>query len=250
MNGRADIMRYRPAAFALLALALVAIPDFVISQTAPQVRNAPDLAGEIAVYRDQREKDPDGCCTFSAPVFGREVRFRVFDTFEPAFEAKNERQMIVEFVPKGETVENWTRMITFSAFKGAGAAPVSTADMQQRFFNVSKGCEVANFSRVIASGRLPDGTEYNLSSNGCGSTAAGGYPGARSGRGEQFLALLLRDPENVAVLQYAERGEGFSAGQEPVPDVMVQAMISRFRSIAFCRDKTVSDNCSIAFAAP
>lgn len=250
MSVRTGTTWYRRLAFAGLSLAMLATPDVAISQNPPLVRNAPDLAGEIATYREQRAKDPDRCCTYSAPVFGREVRFQVFGTFEPAFEAKNERQMIVEFVPEGETVENWTRMITFSTFRGAGAAPVSTADMQQRFFNVSAGCEVANFSRVIASGRLADGTEYNLSSNGCGSTAAGGYPGARSGRGEQFLALLLRDSANVAVLQYAERGEGFSEGQEPVTDAMVPAVMSRFRSIAFCRDKAVSDNCSIAFAAP
>lgn len=172
----------------------------------------------------------------------------MFSPFEPAYEAKNERQMIMEFVPQGETVQNWTRMITFSAFKGPGSAPISTADMQQRFFNTGLGCEVANFSRVIASGRLADGTEYNLSSNGCGSTAAGGYPGAVSGRGEQFLALLLRDGENVAVLQYAERGESFAASTPPIGDEAVEAVMSRFRSIAFCRGRTVSNDCSIAFS--
>lgn len=235
------------AAIALTALP-VAVPDSAISQTPPQVRNAPDFAGVISGYRVQRAKDPESCCTFSAPIFGREVRFQVFAPFEPAYEAKNERQIIREFVPQGETVQNWTRMITFSAFKGPGSAPISTAEMQQRFFNTGQGCEVANFSRVIASGRLADGTEYNLSSNGCGSTAAGGYPGAVSGRGEQFLALLLRDGENVAVLQYAERGESFAASTPPIGDEAVEAVMSRFRSIAFCRGRAVSDDCSIAFS--
>ncbi len=157
-----------------LALVLlgIAAPDSAISQTAPQVRNAPDFAGIIAGYRTQRAKDPDSCCTYSAPVFGREVRFYLFGTFEPAYEAKNDRQMILEFVPRGESVQNWTRMITLSAFRGTGSAPISTAEMQQRFFNTNRGCETASFSRVIASGRFADGTEYNLSSNGCGSTAA------------------------------------------------------------------------------
>ena len=94
-----------------LALVLlgIAAPDSAISQTAPQVRNAPDFAGIIAGYRTQRAKDPDSCCTYSAPVFGREVRFHLFGTFEPAYEAKNDRQMILEFVPQGECVQNWTR---------------------------------------------------------------------------------------------------------------------------------------------
>lgn len=232
-----------------LAMLTIAAPEFAISQTPPQVRNAPDFAGVISGYRAQRAKDPESCCSYSAPVFGREVRFHIFDTFEPAYEAKNDRQMIVEFVPQGQTVQNWTRMITFSAFEGAGTAAVSTAEMQQRFFDTGKGCEVANFSRVIASGRLADGTEYNLSSNGCGSTAAGGYPGAVSGRGEQFLALLLRDSENVAVLQYAERGKGFGSSSPPIGDEAIEAMMSRFRSIAFCRAKAVTGDCSIAFSA-
>lgn len=236
------------SAVAALLLA-IALPDLAISQTPPQVRNAPDLAGEISGYRAQRAKDPESCCTYSAAVFGHEVQFHVFAPLEPAYEAKNDRQMIAEFVPQGETVQNWTRMITFSAFKGTGAAPMSTAEMQQRFFNTANGCEVANFSRVIASGRLADGTEYNLSSNGCGSTAAGGYPGAVSGRGEQFIALLLRDADNVAVLQYAERGEGFGADSPPIADESVEAVMSRFRSIAFCRGKAVTGDCSIAFSA-
>lgn len=241
-------MNGKVSAVAALLLA-IASPDFAISQTPPQVRDAPDLAGEISGYRAQRSKDPESCCTYSASVFGHDVQFHLFGTFEPAYEGKNDRQMIMEFVPQGENVQNWTRMITFSAFRGIGSAPISTGEMQQRFFNTAKGCEIANFSRVIASGRLADGTEHNLSSNGCGSTAAGGYPGAVSGRGEQFIALLLRDAENVAVLQYAERGEGFGSGSPPIADESVEAVMSRFRSIAFCRGKAVTDDCSIAFSA-
>lgn len=232
----------------VLAGGLPAIP--ATAQSAPEVRTAPDFAGIVSEYREKRARDAGSCCAFSAPVLDRTLAFWLFDSFEPVYEARNDRQLILEFVPQGATVENWPRMITLSAFKGAGSAPVSTADMQQRFFNTAKGCEVANFSRVIASGRLNDGTEYNLSSNGCGSTAAGGYPGARSGRGEQFIALLLRDDQNIVVLQYAERGERFAEGEPPIRDDMVAAVMSRFRSIAFCRDKTATGDCSIAFGPP
>lgn len=240
------IQRARVAALAAALLGGLT-PAPLAAQSAPQVRNAPDFADAASEYRQRRAQAPGGCCAFSAPVFDRTISFWIFDTFEPVYEARNERQMILEFVPQGSTVDDWTRMITLSAFAGAGSAPVSTADMQQRFFATSKGCEVANFSRVIASGRLDDGTEYNLSSNGCGSTATGGYPGARTGRGEQFIALLLRDAQNIVVLQYAERGEGFADGHQPIADEMVPAMMSRFRSIAFCRDKAASGDCSIAF---
>lgn len=219
------------------------------AQSAPKVRNKADFAGVARDYQQQRAANPEGCCSFSTPVFDRNVSFRLFDTFEPVYEAKNERQMILEFVPQGATVESWTRMITLSAFGGAGSSPISTAEMQARFFNTSQGCQQANFSRVIASGRTSDGTEFNLSSNGCGSIAAGGYPGATSGRGEQFLALLLRDAQNVVVLQYAERGEGFAPGGEPIGDDAVKAVMGRFRSIGFCRTQTPSDDCSIAFDA-
>lgn len=243
-------MSNRGAALASAAAAfLLGLPLPALAQGAPQVRNAPDFAEVAASYRRQRAADPDSCCTFETPVYDRTISFRVFDTFEPVYEAKNDRQSILEFVPQGETVENWTRMITLSTFRGTGAAPISTAEMQQRFFNTAQGCEAANFSRVIASGQMKDGTEYNLSSNGCGSTASGGYTGARTGRGEQFLALLLRDRQNVVVLQYAERGATFAAGEEPVRDDMVQAAMSRFRSIAFCRGKAVMADCSIAFGA-
>lgn len=87
---RAMASRTAGAAIALVALA-IAVPDSAISQTPPQVRNAPDFAGVISGYRAQRAKDPDSCCTYSAAVFGREMRFHVFGTFEPAYEAKNDR---------------------------------------------------------------------------------------------------------------------------------------------------------------
>jgi len=232
----------------LVAVALPAAP--LAAQSAPKVRNKADFAGIASEYRRQRAADPEACCSFSAPVSDRTISFRLFDTFEPVYEAQNERQKIVEFVPEGATVESWTRMITLSAFNGAGAAPVSTAEMQARFFNSSQGCQTSNFSRVISSGRMADGTEYNLSSNGCGSTEGDGYPGAVSGRGEQFLALLLRDSQNVVVLQYAERGEGFAPGGEPISDETAKAVMSRFRSVAFCRSETPPGDCSIAFDAP
>jgi hypothetical protein len=231
----------------LIAAGLASVP--LAAQSAPQVRNKADFAGIASEYRQGRAANPDACCSFVAPVFDRTISFRLFDTFEPVYEAQNERQKILEFVPEGATVENWTRMITLSAFNGAGAAPVSTAEMQARFFNSSKGCQTTNFSRVIASGRMDDGTEYNLSSNGCGSTEAGGYPGAVAGRGEQFLALLLREAQNVVVLQYAERGEGFAPGGEPINDETAKAVMSRFRSIGFCRTETPVGDCSIAFDA-
>lgn len=221
-----------------------------IAQTPPQVRNAPDFAGVTREYRRQRAANPASCCDFAAQVFDTTVSFRLFDSFEPVYEAKNDRQLIAEFVPQGSTVENWTRMITLSAFKGVGASDLSTTDMQARFFNNRQGCEQGSFSRVIATGRMQDGSEYNLSSNGCGSTAAGGYPGATSGRGEQFIALLLRDAQDVVVLQYAERGEGFGPGREPIADDAVKAVMGRFATIGFCRNKAIRDDCSIAFAAP
>ncbi|GGB59712.1 hypothetical protein GCM10010833_13170 [Blastomonas aquatica] len=238
-------------AFVAALLGAVALPSVPLAaQTPPQVRNAPDFAGVTGEFRSQRAANARDCCAFTAPVFDRRISFTLFDTFEPVYAAQDDRQFIQEFVPQGATVDNWTRMITLSAFRGLGATDVATTEMQNRFFNTSKGCEQPNFSRVVASGRLGDGTEYNLSTNGCGSTAAGGYPGATSGRGEQFLALLLRDAQDVHVLQYAVRGEGFAPGREPIGDDAVDAMMSRFGAIGFCRNNATNGDCSIAFSAP
>lgn len=235
-------------AWASVAMPLVPTTAQPTAPSRPQVKNAPDFAGLNAEYRRLRARDAPKCCGFTAPIFGRTVSFWLFDRFEPAYEAQNSEQFILEFVPQGETVETWTRMITLQGFRGTGAAPLSTAEMQSRFFGTSRGCQAGHFSKVIASGTLPDGIEYNLSSNGCGSTAAGGYAGAISGRGEQFIVLLMRDAQNAYVLQYAERGEGFAPGGQPMADATVEAAMSRFRTIGFCRNSTAIDDCSIAFA--
>lgn len=239
---------------ALTAIGLIAAfalpPAPTAAQTAPIVRNAGDFAAIQREYRRLRAGDQANCCGFTATIFGRTVSFWLFDRFEPVYEAQNDRQFILEFVPERESVDDWSRMITLSGFRGTGAAPLSTREINARFFGTIESCQQPAFSRIIDSGRLADGTDYILSSNGCGSTSAGSYPGARSGRGEQFIALLLRDTDNVHVLQYAERGEGFAVGREPIPDDAAKAMIGRFRTIGFCRNKTPADDCSIAFAAP
>lgn len=236
------------AAGAMISASMLPVAP-AAAQGAPQVRNAPDFAGLHAQYRKLRAADADKCCGFTAPVFGRVVSFWLFDRFEPVYEAQNDRQFILEFVPQGETVDNWTRMITLSAYRGVGSSPLTTAQMQAQFFNTTNGCNRGSFSTVIASGKLADGADYNLSSNGCGATAGTGYQGAVSGRGEQFLALIVRDSENVYTLQYAERGTPFAAGAQPIADGSVSAAMARFRSIGFCGKATRQQDCSIAFDA-
>ncbi|NJM82500.1 MAG: hypothetical protein HC844_08380 [Tabrizicola sp.] len=53
----------------------------------------------------------------AVPAFDQLVAITLPEGFVPAYAAQNDEAMLWEAIPRGETVENWTEMITISGVK-------------------------------------------------------------------------------------------------------------------------------------
>jgi len=67
--------------------------------------------------------------------------------FEPGFQASEGVMDMTEFVPVGETVKEWTRLVTIQVFKGEGNAPIQLfAESLQQGWN--SACTDASSARL------------------------------------------------------------------------------------------------------
>lgn len=151
------------------------------------------------------------------PLFARMLNFRLPADMVKVTDRNNGTNVLIEFVPKGQTVGNWTRMVTVQAYRGLGASPTPTAAIaRQAFYPAS--CRNGPIYRDFGEQQRSPGMRRTLVAIGCASLPAGAYPQALKGAGEQDFIMIFRDAETIYTLNYAERGAPF-AGKSPPRDV-------------------------------
>lgn len=136
-------------------------------------------------------------------VFGRTIGFELPRAFVPAYRAQNAGRYMMEYVPDGETVQAWTRMITVSGSLGGGAARLDDETLANAVFDRA-ACADWIYRDLGATDRPPLG--YRTLVIGCGSEGA---PGSERG-----VIAFFRDDQTVWTVQYAARGaasNGFEA---------------------------------------
>lgn len=83
---------------------------------------------------------------------GEKSIFSLPKEYKVGFQQKTESQQVIEFVPKAETVEQWSKMITVQTFYKS--AKMHPTEFEQRMVqNLKKGCPTAE------SGHVTDGFE-------------------------------------------------------------------------------------------
>lgn len=137
----------------------------------------------------------------------------------------NGTNVLVEYVPRGQNVGNWTRMATVQAYRGLGASATPTAAIaRQAFYPAS--CRAGPIYRDFGEQTVAPGMRRTLVAIGCASLPEGAYPQALKGAGEQDFIMIFRDAETVYTLNYAERGAPF-AGKAPPHDPARTAEVLR-----------------------
>lgn len=138
------------------------------------------------------------------PLYGRVLGFHLPAGFVAQPPKSNGTNFLMEFVPQGETVENWTRLVTIQAYKGAGAQATSSADIARNAFE-PKACTVGR-AYLFGGEQVQQGAlKRSLVVNGCAALPAGAYPAAMQGASERDAILFFRDADNLYALNYAER---------------------------------------------
>lgn len=158
--------------------------------------------------------DAEGTKT-KVPLFTRTLSFQLPSDMVVANNKRNDTHVLIEYVPKGESLGNWTRLVTVQAYRGLGASAETTASIARRAFYPT-ACRIGPIYRDDGEHRVTAEVTQSIIANGCESLPKGAYPKALKGAGEQDYICLFRDRETIYTLNYAVRGAPFKGRVPPV----------------------------------
>ena len=142
--------------------------------------------------------------TATTRAYGRVVAFPLAEGFVGAYENEADGSYLLEFVPQGESVEDWSQMITLSAAEGLARnlpAPLDVASTIGAGFR--EACPETFWGSDEGAQEVAGAEAAHLVMFSCGD--AGGYS-------ESALILVAVAGADVFTLQWAARGEA-AAGQ-------------------------------------
>ena len=155
----------------------------------------------------QQAKAP-AALTVISPIFGQLLAFSQPSNFVAGFEKATAANYIRESVPSGETVKQWTQMITVTGAKGLAAKPEMTpAAVAGRIADGFRKACPDTFSALSLGDTEIAGHKAFAAVASCGTVSTGGTT-----RSETALILAIRGASDVYTIQWAERG---AASRQP-----------------------------------
>lgn len=138
--------------------------------------------------------------THIAPVWSRIVAFAVPEGFAPAFETAREGSYILEFVPDGQSVQDWDQMLTLTGAEGfARDRPQAVESFAESLAQgYANACPDSFAATTLPAPQVP-GAEAVFA----GHLSCLDLPGA--GHGEAVVVLIAASGEDVFTLQWALR---------------------------------------------
>jgi hypothetical protein len=198
------------------------------------------LSGSGAVLPARAEDSPDiRAFTQSKAAFLRDLKIVVPLSFahkqaKPDFEAEDEMQSLVEFVPAGETVYEWTEMVSVRRFARdlfRGAKPGQVLDIVAQ--NIYGACP-SSFVYQPLSVSTAAGAPAASALMGCRSTEHMVVPGLELGQAEVGVYTVIELPTAYVEAHYSRR-TGDIAAFDDSGDPAVAAVVSGFVSgLAVC----------------
>lgn len=140
--------------------------------------------------------------TIIAPVFAQLVTAPLPDGFVPAYEDANATGYINEAVLAGETVKNWSQMITLTGAKGMAIGDEPTdAQAFAEFLAESyfQACPNSIEAETLDAPKIPGAREVFAGYISCGTSGG-------TDMSESMVFLVLVGREDIYTLQWAERG--------------------------------------------
>lgn len=175
------------------ALAVALFPVLLAAGTA-------DAAGADAPTRQ------GGAQRVVTPVFHRLVAFSLPAPFKEGFERTTGNIYVREHVPEGETVDEWSRMITLSGVQGMAYSPEATP--QEYLQALARGFQRHCPDTYVALdlGPQPLAREPSFATVvSCGRITSGG-----KAHSETSVMLAIRGSDDFYALQWTERGRDSS----------------------------------------
>jgi hypothetical protein len=144
--------------------------------------------------------------TAISPIFGQLVAFSQPSNFVVAYEKANASQYIREAVPKGESTDRWTQMITVTGAKELAESRDATTIMVASVIanGFKKHCP-KTFTATSFGHMSIGGFRAFAVVASCGSVEPGGPETAGHKHGETALILAIKGESDFYTLQWAER---------------------------------------------
>ncbi len=145
--------------------------------------------------------------TIIAPVFAQLITGPLPDGFVPAFENADATGYINEALPKGETLTDWTQMITLTGAKGlAVATPPTTALAFAEYLagTYKAACPDAYVAEQFETPKIKGARDSFMGYLSCG--AVNGGP-----QSESMVFLVMAGAEDIYTVQWAEHAKAGAA---------------------------------------
>jgi hypothetical protein len=167
-------------------------------------------------------KEPGSSLTQISPVFSQLVMFSTPKGFKPVFENSNGNRYIRESVLDGETVDEWSQMITVTGAKGLAADPNVTPQLfvTQIGAGFRRACPDTFSAKPLGAAKIT-GQDAFLAVVGCGTVLAKMHS-------EVALIIAIKGSADDYTIQWAERGP---ASTQPVA-IDSDKWIDRLRSLS------------------
>ena len=165
-----------------------------------------------------------------SPIFGQLVTFSMPASFVVVAENNSGPNYIREAVPKGETVNRWTQMITVTGAKGLAGGPKANPDATPETFAGSivggfrSACPESFAAQGFGPTKFGDQDAY-VAVASCGSVGADRH-------GETALIVAVKGRADYYTLQWAERTQG--PGKPAIDEAKWLDRLRQLQPIRFC----------------
>jgi len=166
--------------------------------------------------------------TVISPIFGQLVTFSLPAGFVTVFENTKGPSYLREAVPKGETVERWTQMITVTGAKGAAGNPNISPESAAASLvgGFKSACPETFAAKGFGPAKFGDQDAYAAVA-GCGQVAS-----SADKHSEIALIVAVKGSTDYYTLQWAERGP--AAGRATIDEAKWLARLRQLQPIRFC----------------
>lgn len=166
--------------------------------------------------------------TLIMPVFSQLVRTSYPEGFVPGFE-KAQPNYLLELVPSGETVNNWTQMFTVTGVKGLASQPEVTAKLflDRVAQGFKRACPSSYSSQILSEDKI-SGFDAFAAVISCGvSPSTGGKTS------ETALIVAIKGQAGLYTIQWAQRASP-SAVPIPIDPKKWTTLYKKMGPIALC----------------
>ena len=166
--------------------------------------------------------------TAISPIFGQLVSFSMPSNFIVGFENTNNGRYTREAVPKGETVQQWSEMITVTGAKGLAGSPNGVPENFALTIaaGFKRACPEAFAAKAWGATKIGEHDAF-MAVVGCGRVGNGAAV-----HSETALIIAIKGTTDVYTLQWAERGA--AADKAEVENAKWQDRLKRLSPIRLC----------------